>query len=357
MTNYPSATLNNGSVIFSDGKMLDIPSVYLRPKNEKSIKEFYLDILKNEGDELVIGTDILGFDYVLYQGICNVGLLLGISYSHLANDNRKKFPHCRFDKNYLIERIKEDKKLQNFEEFIPIQIVTQNVHEIRNINAKITSSVDELLDYANDTEWETKFDKADDNIKKIYVGSRLIKFILDNFKFYMPNYLENLKPNIDRNIHIHKSLNKVVKIYSNYFKKRKTIIEFEGNTFRQMQGDKELFEIMLMLLMENAIKYSRDPHSICPKVNIREGHQNSVSITIQSYGRIIPDEDIPKLFTRGFRSVAHKNKDGTGMGLFNANSIVKLLGGELIYNKNTLNATDFDCGWNCFTITFKKTTL
>jgi K+-sensing histidine kinase KdpD len=356
-SNYPFLTLVNGHVTFCDGKFLPLPSEFNKQKNQVLIKQFYQTLLKKDHDDIVMGTDILGFDFVIFQGICNVGLLIGLSSSHLVNSNKKKYPSYRFDKSYIINRIKEDKKLQNFEEYIPIQIVTQNVHEIRNINAKITSSVDELLDYENDNEWEVKFDKADDNVKKIYVGSRLIKFILDNFKFYMPNYLESLKPNTDRNIYIHKSVNKVVKIFSNHFKKRKTIIDFEGNTFRQMQGDKELFEIMLMLLIENAVKYSVDAHSICPKVKICEAPKNIVQIIIQSYGTLIPIEDEPKLFTRGFRSKAHKTKDGTGMGLYNANAIVKLLGGELVYSKNNLNSSDFANGWNCFTVTLRNTTI
>ena len=50
----------------------------------------------------------------------------------------------------------------------------------------------------SDEEWEEKFDNQTENIKKIYVGSRLIKFILDNIKFYQPNFFKNLKIKYDR---------------------------------------------------------------------------------------------------------------------------------------------------------------
>lgn len=355
ISTYPHATILNGIVTFQDGKLIKLPSEFLRERNKKQIIGFYRDILSKNTEELTLGTDPLGFDYVIYQNVCNVGIIINNSSSALVNNNKKKYPNHKFDKTYFIERVKEDKGIQNFEEFIPIEIATQNIHELRNLNGKISASVDEILDYATDSEWEIKFDNADDNIKKIYVSSRLTKFILDNIKFYMPDYLDNLKPNTDRKFSIHKSVNKISKIFSNDFKKKKINVPLEGNTFRQIQGDKELFEIVLMLLTENAIKYSRDPNSISPNIKIKE-IGNTVEILVSSYGTLIPNEDIPKLFTKGYRSSAHKNvKDGTGMGLHNAFKLIKLFKGDLSYSKQSTSQNDDITGWNMFLITCRQT--
>ncbi len=355
-TNYPYALILNGFVSFHDGKLIKIPNEFKREKNKSIITPYYKNLLSKNIEELTIGTDPIGFDFVIYQNICNIGILINNSSSSLINNNKKKYPNHKFDKTYFIERVKEDKRIQNFEEFIPIEIATQNIHELRNLNGKISSSVDEILDYSSENEWEIKFDQADDNIKKIYVSSRLTKFILDNIKFYMPDYLDNLKPNTERKFSIHKSVNKISKIFSNDFKKNKITVPLEGNTFRQLQGDKELFEIVLMLLTENAIKYSRDANSIQPNIKIKENGQ-IVEIVVSSYGSLIPDEDIPKLFTKGYRSSVHKGiKDGTGMGLHNAFKIIKLFNGELTYANQPASQTDKTTGWNTFTLTCKKTT-
>jgi len=355
-SNYPFVTSINGVINFHNGKYVSIPEDYRKERNKEILDEFYKKLLSVNNEALSTGTDPLGFDYIIYQNICNVGILVGLSTSSLANNNRKKYPYHKFERTYLIERIKEDKRIQNFDEFIPIEIATQNIHELRNLNFKISSSIDEILDYATDSDWEVKFDNADDNIKKIYVSSRLTKFILDNIKFYMPDYLDKLKPNTERKFSIHKSVNKIVKIFSNDFKKKRLTIELEGNTYKQIQGDKELFEIILMLLVENAIKYSRDSSAIAPNVKIREQDNGVVEINIQSYGSLIPDEDIPKLFTRGYRSEVHnKIKDGTGMGLHNAYKLIKLLGGDLSYSKQSASPGDKITGWNNFTIICKQT--
>jgi len=355
ISNYPYAEILNGIVSFHDGRLIKIPHDFSKEKNKSTIIPFYKELLSKNIEELIIGTDPIGFDYVIYQNICNVGILINNSFSSIINTNKKKYPNHKFDKKYFIERVKEDKRIQNFEEYIPIEIATQNIHELRNLNFKVSSSVDEILDYSSDSEWEVKFDNADDNIKKIYVSSRLTKFILDNIKFYMPDYLDNLKPNTERKFSIHKSANKISKIFSNDFKKRKITVPLEGNSFRQLQGDKELFEIVLMLLTENAIKYSRDANSIQPNIKIKEiGH--TVEIIVSSYGSVIPDEDIPKLFTKGYRSSVHKGiKDGTGMGLHNAFKLIRLFNGELTYSKQLASQSDRTTGWNIFTLICKQT--
>jgi two-component system sensor histidine kinase ArlS len=356
-SNYPYATILNGVVTFHDGKLIKIPMEFLREKNKSIVANYYKDILSKNTEELTLGSDPLGFDFVVFQNVCNIGVLINNSSSALVNNNRKKYPNHKFEKTYFIERVKEDKRIQNFEEYIPIEIATQNIHELRNLNGKISASVDEILDYSTDSEWEIKFDSADDNIKKIYVSSRLTKFILDNIKFYMPDYLDNLKPNTERKFSIHKSVNKIAKIFSNDFKKKKINVPLEGNTFRQVQGDKELFEIVLMLLTENAIKYSRDANSIQPNIKIKE-NGNTVEIAVSSYGSLIPNEDIPKLFTKGYRSSVHKSvKDGTGMGLHNAFKLIKLFNGELSYLKQPASTNDNTTGWNIFLITCRQTSI
>lgn len=356
-SNYPYANIINGVVTFHNGKLIKLPNEYFKEKNKLVIAIYYREILSKNTEDLFINTDPLGFDFVVFQNVCNVGILINKSSSSLVKSNRKKYPNHIFEKTYFIERVKEDKRYKNFEEYIPIEIATQNLHELRNLNFKISASVDEILDYSTDSEWEIKFDSADDNIKKIYVSSRLTKFILDNIKFYMPDYLDKLKPNKERQFSIHKSVNKIAKIFSNDFKKKKIVVPLEGNTFRQVQGDKELFEIVLMLLTENAIKYSRDANSIHPNIKIKE-IGDSVEIEIHSYGTLIPNEDIPKLFSKGYRSHVHKNvKDGTGMGLHNAFKLIKLFNGDLSYKKQVVSIDDNTIGWNIFLIKCKETSI
>ncbi|MBX7153356.1 MAG: HAMP domain-containing histidine kinase [Bacteriodetes bacterium] len=354
-SNYPYAQITNNNVTLYDGEMLKLPDAYRRQKDKVLIENFYKNLLLQNFNEIQFGTDPLGFDYIIYQNVCNVGLLLGLTNSTLASTNRKKYPFHKFDRNYIINRIKLDKKLQNLEEYIPVEMVTKNIHEIRNLNFTISNSVELLLSYADESEWESKFDRADENIKKIYVGARLTRFILDNIRFYMPDYIDNIKVDKERVFSIHKAVNKIVKIYLNNFKKNKSKIVFEGTTYKNLQGDKELFEIALMLLIENAQKYSRDPNTIPPKVIIKEISNNEVVVSVHSYGNIIPEHEVLNLYTRGFRSTAHSKKEGTGMGLYNARGILKKFDAELEYHNHSHSTMPDNTviGWNIFDIKCK----
>jgi hypothetical protein len=288
-TDYPYCINKGNSIEFLNGNFVSLPKEYKKKSHSAILLKFYQEILNKDIGMVKTGIDPIGFNYVVNGNSCNVGLLFEGNKSKLFNDNRKKYPHNKFEKCYILNQIENERKLENYEDYIPIEIVTQNIHEIRNLNSKISAHIDELLNAKDETSWEETFDKADENIKKIYVASRLIKFILDIVRFNVPNHIENIKINRDRSFVIHKSITKIVKIFSNDFKKRRPNIGFEGNSFKKLIGDKELFEIVLMLLVENAIKYSNDILGMPPKVSIRNEFKK-VIITISSFGILIPEQ-------------------------------------------------------------------
>jgi signal transduction histidine kinase len=347
-SDFPYIQVVHGKIYFHDGDLISLPKEY--QKNIEKTEKFYKAILDKGSEKIVIGLDPIGFNYIYLQNFCNIGLVIG-SGSGLSRDNGKKYPVNKFSKEFLIKRIEKERKLMSFEDFIPREFVTQNIHELRNLNSKVSSNIDALLNIREEDEWDEKFDKADENVKKIFVASRLIKFILDNIKFYIPDYIQGIELDITRSFRIHRSASKIVKIYRNDFKKKKSEIELLGNTNRVLFGDREYFEIILMLLIENALKYSNDSASLAPQVEL-EDIGKSTRLTIKSYGLIIPKDDQGKLFSKGFRSAVHRGiNEGTGMGLHNASELVRLFNGRLNYTSEKVNVIqEQDIGWNCFQI-------
>lgn len=352
MLDFPSALRVGKKVEFKDGKIIKLPTIYCNGKLQKELTAFYLEILSKEYETVVVNIDPAGLNYVAYRNFVYVGLLIAGSKSNSMGKFRKIYPLNIFSYEYIVKRICAEKQLYSYEEFIPIKSVVQSFHEIRNLNSKISSNIDELIGANIESEWEQHFDNANENVKKIYVASRLLKFILDNISFLTPTYFENLKLNEGRSFVIHRSVSKIVKIFKEDFKKKKGLIEFRGQSYCKLVGDKELFEVILMLLLENAIKYSSDVSSIAPKVQIEET-VNTVCITIASFGLIVPESEKEQLFLRGFRSTVNKNNtNGTGMGLYNAQKIANLFGAEIKYHGVPIEAGQI--GWNRFTITCKR---
>lgn len=343
---YPHVKKIDKSVVFDSGSLIQLPKEYSKKNNIKILTDFYLD-LNFDTSEPILGTDPICFNYIIYKGMCFVGLLIDLPHRSIANNYKKKYPQNRFDKDYILKKIVEDRKVYDLEEYLPTKFVSQNLHELRNLNSKIVSRVDAILNAESDAEWETTFDNADENIKKIYVAARLTRFILDNFKLCSPNYLEEWDIKDGSTFVVHRSVSKIVKIYQNDFKKKKSNMTLNGQSYCQLEGKKEAFEIILMLLIENAIKYSNDIASLPPQVEIKEGNRD-LKIIIQSYGKLIPDEDVPNIFNRGYRSSIHSNQDGSGMGLYNAKKLLEKYNATIHYSKNLINS---NMGWNTFTIT------
>ena len=80
----------------------------------------------------------------------------------------------------------------NLNKYIPVKSFTQSIHELRGLNSKISGHIERLMEFNSEEEWEKNFEDADENLKKIYVGTRLIKFLLDNIRLFNPQNISNL---------------------------------------------------------------------------------------------------------------------------------------------------------------------
>jgi len=353
---FPSVKYHDKQIIFEDGKFCKLPNEYKKETNKKLLEDFYKKLINSESNEFLQGEDFLGFNYFKIGFVCYVGLLCESIKRAKANNLKKKYPANKFQSDYVYNRIIEENKLINFQEYIPIDVVAQNLHEIRGLNAKVTDNLDALLQFDNEEKWDEQFEAANPYLRKIYVASRLTKFILDNTKFYNPNFWDSLTLNEDRYFNPHRCVSKIVKIYRNDFKKDKPNIEFQGISSRKLQGDKEYFEILIKIFVENALKYT-SIKTIGPQVKLVEQNQ-SVIIEISSYGILIPIEDRKNIFLKGYRSSVNKARiDGTGMGLFNAKKLIEKFGGSIELTSKQANSEDKELalGWNNFTLIFHNT--
>jgi two-component system sensor histidine kinase ArlS len=354
---FPSVSLLEEKLEYSSGKYCQIPSCYKKKTNIQLINDFYSQLLNNKKGccEPEFGQDPLGFDYMLLDYICYIGIIFISGNSSIKNKNKKKYPDNKFPQDYIINRIREEYDLLNLNKFIPVKNFTQSIHELRGLNSKISGHIDKLMKFSTEEEWESQFESADENLKKIYVGTRLIKFLLDNIRFFNPQNISNLDVDKSFTFIIHRSINKIVKIYRNDFTADKAEIEFKGNSFRKLRGEKEYFEILIKILVENALKFSTDKR-IGPKIWIKELDKKTIQIGVESYGRLIPFEERDDIFTRGYRSDVHRGVRGTGMGLFIAKNLAEFYDIKIVYIGEEISEDkSIKLGWNKFLLTCNDT--
>ncbi|MFE3977221.1 MULTISPECIES: sensor histidine kinase [unclassified Peribacillus] len=93
-------------------------------------------------------------------------------------------------------------------------------------------------------------------------------------------------------------------------------------------GDKDRIHQLLVILLDNALKYS-DLNGKITIFSKKEG--SSLRINIEDTGTGIPDKDLPFIFDRFYRSDKARTKatGGTGLGLSIAKWIVEAHGGQI----------------------------
>lgn len=96
----------------------------------------------------------------------------------------------------------------------------------------------------------------------------------------------------------------------------------------EMVGDEERIHQLLVILLDNALKYTQ-PHGTIHVACRREGQK--VSVEVRDTGIGIPKEDIPFIFDRFYRvdKMRSKSTDGTGLGLSIARWIVDAHQGKI----------------------------
>lgn len=93
--------------------------------------------------------------------------------------------------------------------------------------------------------------------------------------------------------------------------------------------DRQKIKLAIGNLLENAINYSRVGGSV--KITIRRSGPSSMETTIKDNGIGIPQEHLPRLFSKFFRAknAIQAHPDGSGLGLFIAKNIIEKHGGEI----------------------------
>ncbi|MCD4705729.1 PAS domain S-box protein [bacterium] len=104
--------------------------------------------------------------------------------------------------------------------------------------------------------------------------------------------------------------------------------------------DKEKIRLVMQNLLENAVKYTPMNGSIT--LSIKKQRDN-LKITVKDNGVGIPKEGQKKLFTKFFRAenVLKMQTDGTGLGLFIANNIIKKHNGKINFKSEEGRGTEF----------------
>lgn len=97
-----------------------------------------------------------------------------------------------------------------------------------------------------------------------------------------------------------------------------------------VNADAEKLRQVIVNMVDNAIYYSKPKTSIKVRLTYGDGE---VKFTVKDTGIGVPKSEQSSLFTKFFRATNARNRrpDGTGIGLFLAKKVIRLHGGQIIF--------------------------
>lgn len=203
-------------------------------------------------------------------------------------------------------------------ELMRSQFVANVSHELKTPLTSIKGFA-ETLRIVEDIETRQKFlDIIDKEAERL---TRLINdiLVLSNIESNLIADVEEFSPRLV----IDEAINMVRKTAAN----KGVSIEFDDNSAEFILGDRDKFYQLVLNLVENAIKYSKEKEGYVKVSTSNKG--GYYYLTVKDNGIGIPDEDVSRIFERFYRVDKSRKKGGTGLGLAIVKHIVKIFNGEI----------------------------
>ena len=187
---------------------------------------------------------------------------------------------------------------------------------------------------------EKKLDKKEmEQMDRIYRGSmRMIELVNDLLNV---SRLESGRLVFKtEEMQFEELIDKVADEYKSYLerKKAKLNIEKPKTKLPKVKIDPEKIRQVIIILLDNAIKYSPENSEI--KIKIEHSDEKLVYST-KDQGVGIPKKEQEKIFKRFFRAENVSQKPGTGLGLYLAKGLVEAHGGKIWFESEENKGTTF----------------
>ena len=261
----------------------------------------------------------------------------------------------------LNKKIKDAKKYSNAEREFSINIKNKEMHFL--LSASSMDSTDELILLINDISSLKKLENRRKNlisdisheiktpISVIRAGSETLRDgaihdpkVAEKFLHSINSNSERLADMIDdllelekievgqiflknEKIKLKEEIDLIVDSLSTLIDEKKLTVENKVSTNFKFKSDKQSLRDILINLLNNAVKYSKEHGRIILSSRVSK---DFLILEIKDFGYGIEKANVKRIFDRFYRTAkARANTKGTGLGLTLVNQLVKRIGGEI----------------------------
>ncbi len=183
----------------------------------------------------------------------------------------------------------------------------------------------------------SSWDMLDDDSKKQFLkiieeqSNRLIKLVENILAVSKSQSVDNY---VFKNIDANNAIKSVLPIVKQQYSTKNIITDF-NTKLPEILIDKDKFQQIIMNLVENACKYSKENTDIVVKTDFAPN--NMISIKVIDEGEEIKEEDKEKIFEKFSRldSPLTRAVQGSGLGLYITKTLVETMNGKItVESKN-----------------------
>ena len=282
-------------------------NVKLDSNNADSIR--YIQILVNSDNERIVATS---FKNVIISSII-AGILFSLIASYfLAKKNLVPIAETMVKQTEFVQNASHELRT-------PLTIIqTKQEMLLRDPNAKIIDKSEDIILSLNETKRLTKLTK--DLMTLATASDRMV--------------LEK------ENVEIDELVKNTIMPYEELVNLEEKELKLELNYAKQVNIDVNRIKQVLIILLDNAIKYTEKGDTITIATFLRDGKCN---IEVRDTGIGISDNGLKEIFNRFYREDKARNREtgGSGLGLSIADTIIKAHGGSIKASHNTPKGTIF----------------
>ena len=218
-----------------------------------------------------------------------------------------------------------------------------SLHDIKTATNLVFRNAEALIAQVPGATDDDKIENASPSLKSLYKSVSLL-----NTRLNMSSFVSNPQAasfGNKRPIPVYRVMDKMCRLFEETAATKNVNIYMSGTSFNKVLCY-DSFETLALVLVDNAVKYSKSGESV--NVSVIDAGRG-VKVSVESKGLVIPVEESEQIFERGYRTTAAKKmaSSGSGLGLYIAKIIADAHNTKIEYEVRNLNSKG-DFGTNVF---------
>ncbi len=221
------------------------------------------------------------------------------------------------------------RSVETVEQLVDTRVVEaiQGLHDVKTAVSIVTRNAEAIVQTLEGATDDERIETADPPLKGLLKSVELLRT-----RLAMSSIVANPEAASYGRTHptpIYKMFHRMVKLFEEQANARRVTVRMAGSSFNQPPA-RDSLDTLALVLIDNAVKYSPAAAEVTVGV---EDVGDAVEVCIQNRGPIVPEADRPRIFDRGYRTIAAARtaSSGSGLGLYIAATVAKAHGFEIRY--------------------------